>query len=94
MEPRTTYRGNDHDAAPAHASQLGQESHGLGRLEVVDDTGFGPHDDPEVRALVQRIHDATGVSTTNSWKNAPLVAMRCAAVDACRGSAASGRPTR
>lgn len=31
------------------------------RLDVVDDTTFGPHDDPEVLALVGAIHEATPI---------------------------------
>jgi len=31
------------------------------RLEVVDDTRHGPHDDPEVVALLRRIHEATPI---------------------------------
>lgn len=31
------------------------------RLEITDETGFGPHDDPEVVALVQAIHEATPI---------------------------------
>lgn len=32
------------------------------RLDVVDDTTFGPHDDPEVLDLVRSIHDATPIA--------------------------------
>lgn len=31
------------------------------RLDIVDDTTFGPHEDPEVLGLVRAIHDATDI---------------------------------
>ena len=50
-------------AAGERLVRLGDEwlVHVYDRLDVLDDTKHGPHDDPEVVELVRRIHEATPV---------------------------------